>query len=92
MDCLAMEFESQTFDCVIDKGTLDTVLSGEYSGVNSSKMLKELNRVLKPKGVYICVTYGVPDNRTPILKKVSFRFSFFFLIKKIVFIYSIFCC
>jgi len=31
MDVRAMEFENGSFDCVIDKGTLDSILCGESS-------------------------------------------------------------
>ena len=34
-------------------------------------MLKEIYRVLSPKGVYICVTYGFPKIRLEFLKKVK---------------------
>lgn len=53
----------ETFDCVIDKGLLDSVLCGAYSKQNSKKMLKEISRVLKTKGFYICISYGDPDIR-----------------------------
>ena len=32
-------FESGTFDAVIDKGTLDSILWGDSSGPNSEQML-----------------------------------------------------
>lgn len=36
---------------------------GTYSKQNSKKMLKQIERVLKNKGYYICITYGDPDIR-----------------------------
>lgn len=33
-------YADETFDCVIDKGLLDSVLCGAYSKQNSKKMLK----------------------------------------------------
>lgn len=33
-------YEDESFDCVIDKGLLDSVLCGAYSRQNSRKMLK----------------------------------------------------
>ena len=63
-------FENQTFDVVIDKGTIDSILvilqitqCGSYSKQNGRKTLKEISRVLKSKGYYICVSYGDPDIR-----------------------------
>jgi len=69
MDARAMDFEDGTFDCVIDKGTLDAILCGESSVANAQKVLSEVYRVLAPKGVYILVSYGTPDHRTHYLKK-----------------------
>lgn len=56
-------FSDCCFDVVIDKSTLDALLCGEQSFVNAARMLWEVQRVLKPNGVYICVSYGQPDNR-----------------------------
>ena len=56
-------FEAGTFDAVIDKACFDAVLCGDYSGPNSKLFLSEIDRVLKYDGVYISVSYGVPDNR-----------------------------
>ena len=57
------EFGECTFDAVIDKGTFDSILCGFDSRPNSLAMLSEVNRVLKPQGVYICITYGTPAQR-----------------------------
>jgi ubiquinone/menaquinone biosynthesis C-methylase UbiE len=57
------DFEDETFDIVVDKGTLDSVLCGAYSSQNCRKMFREVSRVLKSKGYYICISYGDPDIR-----------------------------
>ena len=57
------DFEDGTFDAVIDKACFDAVLCGDYSGPNSKLFLSEVDRVLKDGGIYISITYGVPDNR-----------------------------
>ena len=87
MDARAMEFKDGTFDCVIDKATLDSILvifilfaihdlkCGENSMSNCASYLSEIHRVLTPKGVFICVSYGTPENREIYLKKVSVYFS-----------------
>ncbi|CAN6469896.1 unnamed protein product [Victoria cruziana] len=46
-------FESDLFDVVIDKGTLDSLMCGQNSQSNAGKMLDEIWRVLKDRGVYI---------------------------------------
>ena len=68
-------FPNETFDCVIDKGCLDSVLSGDYSKVESHKMLSEISRVLNKKGVYICITYGMEVYRKPYLDKNDYEWS-----------------
>ncbi|KAI3833299.1 hypothetical protein MKW98_006398 [Papaver atlanticum] len=64
-------FESGSFDAVLDKGTLDSIMCGHNSQENASKMLEEVGRVLKDNGVYILITYGAPAYRLPMLKKLS---------------------
>eukprot|EP00331_Platyophrya_macrostoma_P006459 CAMPEP_0176415206 /NCGR_PEP_ID=MMETSP0127-20121128/5680_1 /TAXON_ID=938130 /ORGANISM="Platyophrya macrostoma, Strain WH" /LENGTH=213 /DNA_ID=CAMNT_0017795181 /DNA_START=16 /DNA_END=657 /DNA_ORIENTATION=- len=54
---------TESFDCVIDKGTLDSILCGEDSKKNSRRMLKEIYRVLSPRGVYFCISYAEPKLR-----------------------------
>ncbi|KAE8714255.1 S-adenosyl-L-methionine-dependent methyltransferases superfamily protein isoform 2 [Hibiscus syriacus] len=62
-------FQSGSFDAVIDKGTLDSILCGNNSRQNAAQMLDEVWRVLKEKGVYILVTYGAPVYRLGLLKE-----------------------
>ncbi|CAL5412942.1 unnamed protein product [Camellia sinensis] len=64
-------FQTGSFDAVIDKGTLDSLLCGSNSQINAARMLEELMtnyRVLKDKGVYILITYGVPISRLRLLR------------------------
>uniref|UniRef100_A0A0D9X9S9 Methyltransferase type 11 domain-containing protein n=1 Tax=Leersia perrieri TaxID=77586 RepID=A0A0D9X9S9_9ORYZ len=65
------EFESGSFDAVIDKGTLDSIMCGQNSQENASTMLEEVNRILKDKGVYILITYGDPSYRLRLLKDLQ---------------------
>nr|XP_043637179.1 eEF1A lysine and N-terminal methyltransferase [Erigeron canadensis] len=62
-------FENNSFDAVIDKGTLDSLLCGLNSKQNAAKMLEEVDRVLKKEGVYILITYGIPAYRICLLKE-----------------------
>lgn len=62
------EFQTGSFDSIIDKGTLDSILCGSNSRQNATQMLKEVWRVLKDKGVYILVTYGAPIYRLGMLR------------------------
>lgn len=63
MDVMKMEFPDSTFDVVIDKGTVDSLLCGSNSFHNVYQMNKNVARVLKRGGRYIVVTYGQPDTR-----------------------------
>ena len=63
MDVRQLQYQDGTFDAVIDKGTFDSILCGDGSGPNAEQMLKEIHRVLAPQGVYICVSYGVKQQR-----------------------------
>lgn len=68
MNLMSLEFPDETFDTVLDKGTLDSILCGEGSTANVKKMCEEVSRCLKPAGVYFIVSYGVPDNRLSYLE------------------------
>merc|ERR1712034_109438 len=67
-----LDFKDETFNCIIDKGTMDSVLCGEGSTSNVSKMLSECVRVLKPGGVFFMISYGVPDNRLGYLESEEY--------------------
>lgn len=57
------EFESNSFDVIIDKSTIDALLCGENSFVMTAKMLKEAQRVMKVGGYYIAISYGSSESR-----------------------------
>eukprot|EP00118_Oscarella_pearsei_P016535 m.158478 g.158478 ORF g.158478 m.158478 type:complete len:692 (+) comp38743_c0_seq11:626-2701(+) len=58
MDATDMTFDDSSFDVVLDKGTLDAMMSGEESEVEGdvSRMFVEIRRVLKPGGRYFCLS------------------------------------
>ena len=74
-DIRKMPYHDCCFDAVIDKGTLDSILCGDSSGPNAEKALKEIYRVLNPKGVYIVVTYGLPEQRLEYFKRPEFKWT-----------------
>ena len=69
MDAREMSFEDGSFDCIIDKACFDALLSGDNSGPNSAAMLNEVHRVLAPNGVYMSISYGVPNSRLGYFEK-----------------------
>ena len=69
MDALDMkDFQTGTFNTVIDKGTLDSILCGDNFVPNVQKMISEVFRILVPGGHYICITYGDPEHRKKYLE------------------------
>jgi len=64
MDVMKMTtFSDNSFNVIIDKGTLDAILCGDNSTVNAEAMLREISRLLTPNGVFFEITYGLPENR-----------------------------
>ncbi len=58
-----MKYEDNSFDIAIDKSTIDALLCGDRSFLNVAIMTKEIQRVLKPGGIYMIISYGQPENR-----------------------------
>ena len=75
MDVKEMKFKDETFDCVIDKSTIDALLCGEHSFMNVALMTKEISRVLKTGGIYFIISYGSPDNRMVHLERDHLAFD-----------------
>ncbi|KAK2997433.1 hypothetical protein RJ639_025283 [Escallonia herrerae] len=62
-------FPDETFDGVVDKGTLDSLMCGTDAPISAAQMLGEVSRLLKPGGIYMLITYGDPTVRMPHLSK-----------------------
>ncbi|XP_072504730.1 eEF1A lysine and N-terminal methyltransferase isoform X2 [Notamacropus eugenii] len=73
MDMTKMEFPDASFQVVLDKGTLDAVLTDEEEKTleKVDKMLAEVGRVLQVGGRYLCISLA----QAHILKKVVGHFS-----------------
>jgi ubiquinone/menaquinone biosynthesis C-methylase UbiE len=65
MDCTDLKYPDSFFDVAIDKSTIDTLLCGDDGNLMVAKMTKEVQRVLKPDGVYVTISYGKPELRIP---------------------------
>lgn len=63
MDVRDLKYENEFFDLVIDKSTLDCISCADDSVLNIAKMVKECQRVLKPGGFYVVISYGLPNRR-----------------------------
>lgn len=68
MDVRKLEFQSDRFDLVFDKGTLDSILCGDDAEVSAAKAISEIARVLVPGGVFIMVSHASADHREALFK------------------------
>lgn len=50
-------------------------MCGDGSGPNAEQMLNEIYKVLSPTGVYICISYGLPDQRLGYLNRQEFNWT-----------------
>ena len=41
MDCMDLKYESEMFDLIIDKSTIDALICGNYAYLNVATMLME---------------------------------------------------
>ncbi|NXN28420.1 MET13 protein, partial [Nycticryphes semicollaris] len=73
MDMLQMDFPDAHFQVVLDKGTLDAILTDEEDATLAKvdKMFAEINRVLQVGGRYLCVSLA----QAHVLKKAVEYFS-----------------
>ena len=60
--------DEDSFDMVIDKATLDSILWGQHIQERVTIMMNNIYRILAPGGVYICVSNGPPETREHIFK------------------------
>lgn len=58
------EVYDQSFNCILDKGTLDCVACAEEDSQGKlERMLENMHRVLAPGGCFICISRGAPETR-----------------------------
>mmetsp|Transcript_43960 Transcript_43960/g.70279 ORF Transcript_43960/g.70279 Transcript_43960/m.70279 type:complete len:234 (+) Transcript_43960:70-771(+) len=63
MDCVDLKFEDGSFDLVIDKSVIDAMACGDQASLVIASYMTEVQRILRPGGVFLCITYGSPDTR-----------------------------
>mmetsp|Transcript_85372 Transcript_85372/g.135313 ORF Transcript_85372/g.135313 Transcript_85372/m.135313 type:complete len:250 (-) Transcript_85372:91-840(-) len=75
MDALSTGLSESSFDTVIDKSVLDTFAGGENASDIINKYLLEVQRLLRPRGTFLCVSYGVPHSRVDYFKGKGLNFA-----------------
>lgn len=83
MDINNLKFDEKSFDCVIEKGTLDALLVDEKDPWNMSQenlvkmenILEQISRILKNGGVFISITFAQPHFRKPLYAHDKFNWS-----------------
>jgi len=75
MDATRLEFPDASFDCVIDKGTTDSILCGANSFHNVHLLNRSVSRVLKRGAHFVVVSYGQPDTRIDHFKRRRLAWS-----------------
>lgn len=82
-DMLNLPYADQTFDVVIEKGTMDVLFVDNDNPFDPKtevkervfKMLHETHRVLKSDGIFISVTFAQPHFRKPFLLSKQFSWN-----------------
>jgi SAM-dependent methyltransferase len=66
LHCLNMQdtnLPKDHFDCIIDKGLLDSIVCNMQSGSSVANYIKEVERLLVDDGILIIISLGAPDDR-----------------------------
>lgn len=79
MDMTQLDFPEDSFDMVIEKATLDSLLVSAPSPWNLqspghrlvTKALREVKRVLRPSGFLLSITFSQPHHRVPLLAQTG---------------------
>lgn len=80
MDATNMEvLPNECFDLVLDKALMDSILCGDDSFRKVQLMVGEMHRVLKPGGVLILCSYGLPATRMGYFKNAGFDWTMNFI-------------
>lgn len=82
-DMLDLPFEQESFDLLIEKGTMDVLFvdSGDPWDPNPTtvenvmKMLNGIHRVLKPEGIFVSIAFGQPHFRRRFFEAPEFTWS-----------------
>ena len=68
MDCRNLSFSKETFELVVDKGTIDALYCCHDCSHQINECISEIHKVLKHCGKYICISYGKEELRNHFLE------------------------
>lgn len=69
--CLNMQdtnLKESSFDCIIDKGLLDSIACNLQSNESIANYITEIERLLVEDGIFICLSMGAPEDRLKYLE------------------------
>jgi ubiquinone/menaquinone biosynthesis C-methylase UbiE len=75
MDCRKLEYDSESFSAVFDKACLDSLFTAEDSVESVHSYLKEVARVLKSDGIFMCISLGYPSERLFVLENQDYSWQ-----------------
>lgn len=58
-----MKYQNNFFDLIVDKSTIDCLLTGPQGFLNTALVLRECQRILKVGGFYVAICFGNPETR-----------------------------
>jgi len=67
--------ESNSFTCIVDKGTLDSIACADQYSKKAKQMLDNVYRILAPGCSYICVSHAKPDTRMIYFRDPAFKWQ-----------------
>jgi ubiquinone/menaquinone biosynthesis C-methylase UbiE len=74
MNVLQLDFPSNHFHFIYDKGTLDSILCGDDAERAGTKAVSEISRVLHPGGIFVTVSHAPPEYREALFKAPQDQF------------------
>jgi ubiquinone/menaquinone biosynthesis C-methylase UbiE len=75
MDALNVEYEDEQFDVIFDKATFDCILCDIGADKKAKIYIKEIYRLLKPKGYYFLISNSEPTKRIKCLRNSNMKFN-----------------
>lgn len=73
---LSSKYQQESFDVVIEKGLLDSIVCKKDCEPEVNKMMREIFRVLSKNGVFIFVSHGEPKKREGFIDKSLWTYQY----------------